>query len=70
MLSPRPPAPPRPPVPSPPSAWAPCALPGNRRGSGGDQEGIYRSSVDARKPQNPTCSEEHQGHLQGVLYIV
>eukprot|EP00976_Prorocentrum_cordatum_P113863 1195764-Prorocentrum_minimum.AAC.4 len=32
---------------------------------GGGQEGIYRSSLDARKPQNPTNSEEYQGHLQG-----
>eukprot|EP00976_Prorocentrum_cordatum_P082940 1185040-Prorocentrum_minimum.AAC.1 len=37
-----------------------------RRESGGGQEGIYRSSLDARKPQNPTYSEEYQGHLQGV----
>eukprot|EP00976_Prorocentrum_cordatum_P041486 841846-Prorocentrum_minimum.AAC.1 len=29
---------------------------------------IYRSSLDARKPQNPTKSEEYQGHLQGVMY--
>ena len=29
-------------------------------------EGIYRSSLDARKPQNPINSEEYQG--QGVLY--
>eukprot|EP00959_Pyramimonas_sp_CCMP1952_P053105 1111122-Pyramimonas_sp.AAC.1 len=33
-------------------------------------EGIYRSSLDTRKPQNPTKSEEYQGHLQGVLYII
>eukprot|EP00976_Prorocentrum_cordatum_P104695 1193996-Prorocentrum_minimum.AAC.7 len=39
-----------------------------RRGSGGGQKGIYRSSLDARKPQNPINSEEYQGHLQGVLY--
>eukprot|EP00959_Pyramimonas_sp_CCMP1952_P267485 5592888-Pyramimonas_sp.AAC.1 len=32
-------------------------------------EGKYRSSVAAREPQNPTKSEEHQRHLQGVLYI-
>eukprot|EP00976_Prorocentrum_cordatum_P117844 1196372-Prorocentrum_minimum.AAC.3 len=38
------------------------------RGSGGGLEGIYRSSLDARKPQNPTKSEEYQGHLQCVLY--
>eukprot|EP00976_Prorocentrum_cordatum_P117739 1196354-Prorocentrum_minimum.AAC.2 len=38
---------------------------GVRRGSGGGQEGIYRSSLDTRKPQNPTKSEEYQGHLQG-----
>eukprot|EP00976_Prorocentrum_cordatum_P045361 915694-Prorocentrum_minimum.AAC.1 len=24
------------------------------RGSGGGQEGMYRSSLDAREPQNPT----------------
>eukprot|EP00976_Prorocentrum_cordatum_P014190 283657-Prorocentrum_minimum.AAC.1 len=30
----------------------------------------YRSSVDAREPHNPIKSEEHQRHLQGVLYIV
>eukprot|EP00976_Prorocentrum_cordatum_P005248 104148-Prorocentrum_minimum.AAC.1 len=41
---------------------------GVRKGSGGGQEGIYWSSLDARKPQNPTKSEEYQGHLQGVLY--
>eukprot|EP00959_Pyramimonas_sp_CCMP1952_P032708 686058-Pyramimonas_sp.AAC.2 len=29
---------------------------------------ICRSSLDARKPQNPTTSEEHQGHLYGVLH--
>ena len=40
------------------------------QGSRGGLEGIYRSSLDARKPQNPTNSEEYQGHLQGVLYIV
>eukprot|EP00976_Prorocentrum_cordatum_P059176 1175367-Prorocentrum_minimum.AAC.1 len=39
------------------------------RGSGGGQEGIYRSSLDARKPQNPINSEEYLWHLQGVLYI-
>eukprot|EP00976_Prorocentrum_cordatum_P023597 480524-Prorocentrum_minimum.AAC.1 len=27
---------------------------GEIRGSGGGQEGIYRSSLDAREPQNPT----------------
>eukprot|EP00976_Prorocentrum_cordatum_P026522 538895-Prorocentrum_minimum.AAC.1 len=31
------------------------------RGSGGGLEGIDRSSLDARKPQNPTKSEEYQG---------
>eukprot|EP00976_Prorocentrum_cordatum_P067372 1178713-Prorocentrum_minimum.AAC.1 len=31
-------------------------------------EGIRRSSLDAREPQNPTTSEEYQRHLQGVLY--
>eukprot|EP00976_Prorocentrum_cordatum_P052110 1051782-Prorocentrum_minimum.AAC.1 len=40
---------------------------GVRRGSGGGQEGIYRSSPDARKRQNPINSEEYQGHLHGVL---
>eukprot|EP00959_Pyramimonas_sp_CCMP1952_P234749 4904977-Pyramimonas_sp.AAC.1 len=39
-----------------------------RRGAVSGSEGIYRSSLDARKPQNPIYSEEHQGHLQGVLY--
>eukprot|EP00976_Prorocentrum_cordatum_P029815 607066-Prorocentrum_minimum.AAC.1 len=38
------------------------------RGFGGGLEGICRSSLDARKPQNPTNSEEYQGHLQGTLY--
>ena len=33
-------------------------------------EGIYRSSLDARKPQNPINSEGYLWHLQGVLYIV
>eukprot|EP00976_Prorocentrum_cordatum_P003512 68918-Prorocentrum_minimum.AAC.1 len=33
-------------------------------GPGGGKEGIYRSSLDARKPQNPINSEEYQGHLQ------
>eukprot|EP00976_Prorocentrum_cordatum_P002859 55278-Prorocentrum_minimum.AAC.1 len=28
------------------------------------REGMYRSSLDARKPPNPTNSEEYQGHLQ------
>eukprot|EP00976_Prorocentrum_cordatum_P077376 1182662-Prorocentrum_minimum.AAC.2 len=37
-------------------------------GARGGLEGIYRSSLDARKPQNPTKSEEYHGHLQGVLY--
>ena len=32
------------------------------------EEGKYRSSVDAREPQNPTKSEEYQRHLQGALY--
>ena len=41
---------------------------GVQRGSRGGPEGIYRSSLDARKPQNPINSEEYQGHLQGVLY--
>eukprot|EP00976_Prorocentrum_cordatum_P059345 1175452-Prorocentrum_minimum.AAC.1 len=52
---------------------------GVRRGAGGasrgggkesGREGKDRSSVDTREPQNPTESEEHQRHLQGVLYIV
>eukprot|EP00959_Pyramimonas_sp_CCMP1952_P082024 1713657-Pyramimonas_sp.AAC.1 len=34
----------------------------------GGQEGVRRGSIDARKPQNPTNSEEYQGHLQGVSY--
>eukprot|EP00976_Prorocentrum_cordatum_P071904 1180507-Prorocentrum_minimum.AAC.2 len=33
---------------------------GVRRGSGGGQERIYRSSLDTRKPQNPTKSEEYR----------
>eukprot|EP00976_Prorocentrum_cordatum_P068071 1178984-Prorocentrum_minimum.AAC.3 len=37
-----------------------------RRGSGGGQEGKYRSSVDVRDPQNPKKSEEYQRHPQGV----
>eukprot|EP00976_Prorocentrum_cordatum_P055635 1122624-Prorocentrum_minimum.AAC.1 len=43
---------------------------GVRRGSGGgpEGEGNYRSSLDAREPQNPTKSEEYQGRPQGVLY--
>eukprot|EP00976_Prorocentrum_cordatum_P074295 1181461-Prorocentrum_minimum.AAC.1 len=43
-------------------------LPSRSRGCEGGVEGNYRSSLDARKPQNPTNSEEYQGHLQGVLY--
>eukprot|EP00959_Pyramimonas_sp_CCMP1952_P040723 851577-Pyramimonas_sp.AAC.2 len=43
---------------------------GFRRWPGGGLEGKYRSSVDAREPQNLTKSEEYQRHLQGVLYIV
>eukprot|EP00976_Prorocentrum_cordatum_P095062 1190029-Prorocentrum_minimum.AAC.3 len=39
---------------------------GVQRGS----KGICWSSLDARKPQNPTKSEEYQKHLQGVFYIV
>eukprot|EP00976_Prorocentrum_cordatum_P104391 1193872-Prorocentrum_minimum.AAC.1 len=31
---------------------------------GHTREGKYRSSVDAREPQNPTKSEEYQKHLQ------
>eukprot|EP00976_Prorocentrum_cordatum_P030046 611613-Prorocentrum_minimum.AAC.1 len=34
------------------------------------REGMYRSSLDARKPQNPINSKEYRWHLQGVLYIV
>eukprot|EP00959_Pyramimonas_sp_CCMP1952_P145714 3050430-Pyramimonas_sp.AAC.1 len=34
----------------------------------GGLEGMYRSSLDAREPQNPTKSKEYQGYLQGVLY--
>eukprot|EP00959_Pyramimonas_sp_CCMP1952_P434139 9091229-Pyramimonas_sp.AAC.1 len=41
---------------------------GVRWGSGEGLEGIYRSSLDARKPQNPTKRKEYQGQLQGVLY--
>eukprot|EP00976_Prorocentrum_cordatum_P012061 242351-Prorocentrum_minimum.AAC.2 len=33
----------------------------------GGLEGTYRSSLDAREPQNPTKSEEYRRHLQGVL---
>eukprot|EP00959_Pyramimonas_sp_CCMP1952_P267664 5596406-Pyramimonas_sp.AAC.1 len=36
------------------------------RGCGGCVEGICRSSVDAREPQNLTKSEEYRKHLQGV----
>eukprot|EP00976_Prorocentrum_cordatum_P018398 372110-Prorocentrum_minimum.AAC.1 len=38
--------------------------PGFSTCEGGGREGIYRSSLGARKPQNPTNSEEYQGHLQ------
>eukprot|EP00959_Pyramimonas_sp_CCMP1952_P018691 394827-Pyramimonas_sp.AAC.1 len=38
------------------------------QGCGGGAEGIDRSSLDARKPQHPTNSEEYQVYLQGVLY--
>eukprot|EP00976_Prorocentrum_cordatum_P088589 1187383-Prorocentrum_minimum.AAC.2 len=31
-------------------------------------EGIYRSSLDALKPPNPTQSEEYQRHLQGCVF--
>eukprot|EP00976_Prorocentrum_cordatum_P060859 1176074-Prorocentrum_minimum.AAC.3 len=31
----------------------------------GLHRGKYRSSVDAREPQNQTKSEEYQKHLQG-----
>eukprot|EP00976_Prorocentrum_cordatum_P006701 134241-Prorocentrum_minimum.AAC.1 len=46
---------------------------GVERGSRGGREGverglICRSSPDARKPQNPTRSEEYRRYLQGVLY--
>eukprot|EP00976_Prorocentrum_cordatum_P065921 1178102-Prorocentrum_minimum.AAC.1 len=37
-------------------------------GSGGGQEVKDWSSVDARKPQNPTKSEEYQRHPQDVLF--
>eukprot|EP00976_Prorocentrum_cordatum_P018613 377115-Prorocentrum_minimum.AAC.2 len=37
---------------------------GGLAGRFGAREGIYRSSLDARKPQDPTKSEEYQGHLQ------
>eukprot|EP00976_Prorocentrum_cordatum_P075273 1181836-Prorocentrum_minimum.AAC.5 len=39
-----------------------------RAESGSPPKGKYRSSVDAREPQNPTKSEEYQKHLQGVLH--
>eukprot|EP00959_Pyramimonas_sp_CCMP1952_P366950 7685723-Pyramimonas_sp.AAC.1 len=47
------------------SLAAPCsdATFASLRSQGG-QEGIYRSSLDARKPQNSINSEEYQGHLQ------
>eukprot|EP00976_Prorocentrum_cordatum_P045316 914590-Prorocentrum_minimum.AAC.1 len=38
------------------------------RGVTGGAQGIYRSSLDSRKPQNPTKSEEYRRRLQGVLY--
>eukprot|EP00959_Pyramimonas_sp_CCMP1952_P003118 64413-Pyramimonas_sp.AAC.2 len=41
---------------------------GDHRRTGRQPEGIYRSSLGAREPQNLTNSEEYQGHLQGVLY--
>eukprot|EP00959_Pyramimonas_sp_CCMP1952_P460123 9479361-Pyramimonas_sp.AAC.1 len=31
----------------------------------GSAKGKYRSSVDAREPQNPTTSEEYQKHKGG-----
>eukprot|EP00976_Prorocentrum_cordatum_P073886 1181297-Prorocentrum_minimum.AAC.1 len=54
-----------------------------RRGSEGVQEGVrrgsegrikarggkYRSSVDAREPQNPAKSEEYQRHRQGCVCV-
>eukprot|EP00959_Pyramimonas_sp_CCMP1952_P018500 390813-Pyramimonas_sp.AAC.1 len=45
-------------------------LEGVRKGSGRGLEGFIWSSLDARKPQNPTKSEEYKRHPQGVLYIV
>eukprot|EP00959_Pyramimonas_sp_CCMP1952_P388820 8146658-Pyramimonas_sp.AAC.1 len=39
-------------------------------GARGGVEGIYQTSLDARKPQNPINSEGYLWHLQGVLYIV
>eukprot|EP00976_Prorocentrum_cordatum_P027547 558637-Prorocentrum_minimum.AAC.1 len=37
-----------------------------RHGHVGGQEGIYRSSVNAGKPQNPINSEEYQGSGGGA----
>eukprot|EP00976_Prorocentrum_cordatum_P023503 478601-Prorocentrum_minimum.AAC.1 len=42
---------------------APQSSPGWAVPPGFGEGGIYRSSVDAREPQNPTNSEEYQGHL-------
>eukprot|EP00976_Prorocentrum_cordatum_P086184 1186401-Prorocentrum_minimum.AAC.2 len=47
-----------------------CTTRAGVRGVGmfrGGYKGTYRSSLDAREPPNPTKSEEHQRHLQGVL---
>eukprot|EP00976_Prorocentrum_cordatum_P057810 1164981-Prorocentrum_minimum.AAC.1 len=41
---------------------------GVRKGGQRGSEGIYWSSLDAHKPQNPTKTEEYQRHLQGALY--
>eukprot|EP00976_Prorocentrum_cordatum_P094695 1189887-Prorocentrum_minimum.AAC.2 len=37
----------------------------SQRGRHLNQKEIYQSSLDTRKPQNPTKSEEYQRHLQG-----
>ena len=43
---------------------------GGQEGVGEGQEGIYRSSLDARKPQNPINSEEYQGYIFKVCCTV
>eukprot|EP00959_Pyramimonas_sp_CCMP1952_P339078 7101109-Pyramimonas_sp.AAC.1 len=35
----------------------------------GGPEGIYRASVDAREPQNPTESEEYRRYLQPAVGV-
>eukprot|EP00959_Pyramimonas_sp_CCMP1952_P413527 8665220-Pyramimonas_sp.AAC.1 len=45
-------------------------IPPGTEGADSIVRGIYRPSLDARKPQNPTRGEQYQRHLQGVLYIV